>query len=118
MLEGEGVSDSTPSVIGAEYAGAESSDDLDGDDLIYVPCRRVHEGDQDAYLELRPLEDGRVAMLAYSSLDHLVAGCGAAQPWLAVPPRYVSECESRSGADVVVWDTELPAELQHISEEE
>lgn len=112
------MSDSTPSVIGAEFAGAESSDDRDGDDLIYIPCRCVQEGDQDAFLELRPLEDGRVAMLAYSSLDHLVAGCGEAQPWLAVPPRYVSEYENQSGADVVVWDTALPEELQHSSEEE
>lgn len=112
------MSDPTPPVIGAEYAGAESRENAGGEQLIYVPCRRVQQGDQEAYLELRPMEDGRVAMLAYSSLDHLLEGCGEAQPWVAIRPSNVSEYESQSGADMVIWDTALPEELRHGNEEE
>lgn len=112
------VSDPTPPVINGERSSTDSSEDDGGDELVYIPCHPVRRGDQEAYLELRPLEDGRLAMLAYSSLDHLVAGCGEAQPWVAIPRHHVSECEKQSGSDVVVWDTELPEELRHNSEEE
>lgn len=112
------MSDPTPPVINGERSGAASDDEDSGAELAYIPCRTVRDGDQEAYLELRPLEDGRLAMLAYSSLDHLIAGCGEVQPWVAIPRHHVSEYENQSGSDVVVWDTELPEELRHNNEEE
>ena len=46
-------------------------------------------------------------MLAYSALDFLVAGCGEAQPWVAVPTERVTELQRLSGAETVLWDVAL-----------
>ncbi|MQA86712.1 MAG: hypothetical protein GEV03_19285 [Streptosporangiales bacterium] len=64
-------------------------------------------------LELRNIDDGRVAMLAFSSLEQLVEGCGEEQPWVAVPMDRVDELQRLSGADLVLWNVPLSPELRH-----
>ncbi len=95
---------SAPSVLGAEHTSFE-----DGD-LAYVPSLPIGRDDDEATLELRETVDGDLALLVFSSQDELVEHCGHRQPWIGVPRASVDELRSRSGADVVVWDTALNTE--------
>lgn len=81
--------------------------------MVYVPTRQAHCQAEDIEVELRPLEDGRVALLAYSALDRLVACCGDAQPWALLPASAVDEVAEGTPFDVVLLDIELPEELRH-----
>ncbi|MCA1675231.1 MAG: hypothetical protein LC799_24575 [Actinobacteria bacterium] len=88
-----------PSAFGAEFGG--------GEPVAYVPSQRGSLSDEQVTLELRHTVDGRLVMLAYTSLDFLVAGCGEAQPWVAAPAERVSELQRLSGAETVLWDVAL-----------
>lgn len=101
-----------PAALGVEYEGQQAGD------AAFVPSRRVRRGDAEATLELRRTEDGQLAMLAYSSLELLVDGCGEGQPWVAVPRERVAGLLSLSEADVVLWDVALSPELRHPTDEE
>lgn len=81
---------------------------MSGDRQSYVAPQRLRPEDVEAVLELRRTVDGGLGLLAYTSLDLLVAGCGPAQPWVAVPVERVSEVAGLSGADTVVWDAGPP----------
>lgn len=84
------------------------------DDVAYVPSMRLRSDDVEATLELRRTIDGALGVLAYSSLELLVAGCGPAQPWVAVPTGRVAELVGLAGAEVVVWDAEIPPVARHV----
>ena len=99
-----------PPVLGVEYAGGGMSE---RPPVAYVPSQRVRRGDTEATLELRNTEDGRVAMLAFTTLERLVAGCGESQPWVAVPGDRVDGLQRLSGADVTLWDVPVPPEVRH-----
>lgn len=77
---------------------------------VFVPSARVRPGDAELSLELRTLADGRTALLAYSTLDRLVDGCGPAQPWASIRADRLSEL--REHFDVVLVDAELPEGLR------
>ena len=98
-----------PSVIGAEHM-----EPLDGDEQlpeqVFLPAERITDPNQPVTLELRVLADGTTAMLAYTSLDTLVAGCGDGQPWIAVGGQDVEDLQQRSEADTVLWDAAVPLE--------
>lgn len=81
--------------------------------MVYVPTQRVRPGDAEANVELRHLQDGQLALLAYSTLDRLVDCCGEFQPWALLPSVHVEELRQTTGFDVIVIDTPIPAELQH-----
>ncbi|OLZ46602.1 hypothetical protein BS329_30510 [Amycolatopsis coloradensis] len=62
-------------------------------------------------MEIFPLEDGRSALLAFSSLNCLVSCMGQAQPWIAVKAELpVERLQMMAHADLIIWDTELPPE--------
>lgn len=82
-------------------------------DVAFVASQRLGRGDAEATLELRGTEDGLLAVMAYSSMDHLVDGCGEAQPWVAVPRDKVDDLVHLTGGDIVLWDVPLPADLRH-----
>lgn len=105
-----------PSVIGAEYM-APLDDDDQMPETAYLPTDRAST-DDDVELELRDTTDGNRALLAFTSLDQLVAGCGDGQPWVAVPGQHVNDIKARSGSDVVLWDTALPLEDRRIRYQE
>ncbi|HEX5495963.1 MAG TPA: SAV_915 family protein [Mycobacteriales bacterium] len=77
---------------------------------VFVPSRRMSAGDREVSLELRSLADGRTAMLAYSSLDRLVTGCGEAQPWVSIRADRLGEL--REHFDLVLVDVDLPEGLR------
>lgn len=63
-------------------------------------------------LALKPLDDGRLALPLYTSLDRLVAGCGDRQPWVAVIDSEVEQLFQNSGADVAIVDAELSEDVR------
>lgn len=107
---GDDGQSAAPAVFGSEYSGFESEDAVQ---IAYVPCERVGPRDRQANIELRYDGDKRLVMLAYSSLEELVRGCGEAQPWVAVPVDRVSQVQQDTGAEIVLWDLELPNEARH-----
>ncbi|GAB3692613.1 hypothetical protein GCM10027597_49730 [Saccharopolyspora tripterygii] len=103
----------TPAVFGSEYSGFESDYAVQ---TAYLPCERVGPRDREANIELRKDSDQRVVMLAYSSLEELIRGCGEAQPWIAVPVDRVSQVQRDTAAEIVLWDLNLPDEARRQSE--
>lgn len=81
-------------------------------DTVVVPLRGLPHDDE-AVCELRRLVDDRLALPVYASVEELVARCGGAQPWMAVPTRRLPELLAATGADGVVEGLELPADLRH-----
>lgn len=71
------------------------------------------DADGNAAAEIFSLEDGRLALLAFSSLDRLVSCMGKAQPWVAIKSDFpVERLQMMARADIVLWDTELPLEVR------
>jgi hypothetical protein len=54
------------------------------------------------------MQDGRLAVLAYTSLDLLVAGCGQHQGWMSAPAEQLTALQPLAGFDVIALDVELP----------
>ena len=77
---------------------------------VFVPSRRVSIGDGEVSLEFRQLADGRTAMLAFSSLERLIVGCGRSQPWVSIRADRLPEL--REHFDLLLVDTELPEGLR------
>lgn len=102
-------SEPAPAVIGADWMAEQYGEQPT---LAYVPSERVLEGDTDVTVRMLRLEDGRTVILAFTSLDGLVGGMGTLQPWVALTADRVAEMQSASGADEVLWDPEVPAELR------
>jgi hypothetical protein len=101
-----------PAVLGVESDSPPRPDSDDESSLVYLPSQPVRRGDREAVLELRHVEDGSLALLAFSSLEDLVAGCGEHQPWVAVSAEHLPELQRLSGAEHVLWDAELPEPLR------
>ena len=87
--------------------------------IAYIPAARFRPGDASVRFEVRSVEGGRLALLAYSSLELLVAGCGGTQPWVAVrldASDALAELARACGADIALWDVNLPADGRHAQE--
>jgi len=84
---------------------------------VYLPAQRVVPPGQPAPVEIRVLEDGTRAMLAYSTLDQLIACCGEYQPWAKVRGCDIHDIQDQGDADVVLWDHALPDGLRRTKEE-
>jgi hypothetical protein len=80
-------------------------------DVAYVPTvRELSPGEENAVLKLlSSTSTGQLAVLAYSSLEQLVRCCGDRQPWVAFRTQRIDALPSVTGADVLLWDEELPA---------
>lgn len=105
-----------PSVIGAEHM-APTDGDEELPEQVFLPAERITDPNQPVTLELRALTDGTTAMLAYTSLESLVTGCGEGQPWIAVEGHSVEDLQQRSAADVVLWDAAVPVEQRRLEGE-
>lgn len=79
------------------------------DGLLYVPTR-PSDGSGRALIEMRTLPDGRLALVAFTSLAQLTRCCGARQPWLALDDRGLADVEAMTGYDLVLVDVKIPPE--------
>lgn len=80
--------------------------------VLYVPCAGHGSAGQEAGVELRRLDDGRVALLAYTALDRLVQGCGPFQPWVMIETEALGEIDRSQPYDVIVLDAVIPEQLR------
>jgi hypothetical protein len=80
--------------------------------LLYVPVADPDVGDE-MTLEFHHLDDGRVALLAYTALDRLVNGCGPNQPWVILPTAKLDEIDRYQPYDVILLDVPIPEDQRH-----
>lgn len=87
------------------------ADDVIGADRgwAFVPSRPVLGPAEQVRPELRRTDDGRLALLAYTSLAELVAGCGRHQSWVLVPADWFERIRVECGVDLIAINTALPA---------
>ncbi|MDG3009193.1 SseB family protein [Rhodococcus sp. D2-41] len=78
------------------------------DAAVFVPAEPIGEGDAQARVQMRTLSDGRLALLAYTSLPLLVAGCGSDQGWMGIPQAWVESLRVQVGAEGIAYDVALP----------
>lgn len=82
-------------------------------DTAFVPTEaELSPGDENAMVTLVTTVDGGLAVLAYSSLEHLVRCCGDRHPWVAFRTENIDALPGVTGADVLLWNEELPPELR------
>lgn len=80
--------------------------------VLYLPCQPTIPGEP-PQIELRNLEDGRLALLAYTALVRLARCCGDHQPWTLVETGSLSTLRQQVAYDVVLIDRELPIQVRH-----
>ncbi len=80
--------------------------------VLYLTCRPGATTER-AEIEMRQLEDGRVALMAYSALDRLEFCCGPHQPWVLYRTDELDTLKVLSPYDVVLFDQPLPDELRY-----
>lgn len=80
--------------------------------VVYLPCRAPIPG-ADPTVEMRRLEDGRVALLLYTALDRLARCCGEHQAWALYRTEDLDALRRDTPFDVVMIDQELPDDLRH-----
>ncbi len=75
--------------------------------LLYVPVADPDVGDE-MTVEFHHLDDGRLALLAYTALDRLITGCGPNQPWVVLPIAKLEEIDRYQPYDVILLDVPIP----------
>ena len=96
-------------MIADELADQECAD---ATSWLFVPARKVAAGSDRAWPELRTLNDGRLALLAYTSVAELVRACGPHQPWFGVPASWLSRLREACRFETVALNAEIPPELR------
>jgi hypothetical protein len=85
--------------------GAEVSDT----DLVFVPAHpRVKAAGSDVVFEVRVLESGKAAGIAFTSMRELVEALGEAQPWVAIPIGRFRELMGGAGVGDIVINPSVP----------
>ncbi len=78
--------------------------------MLYVPVADYPSGTDDVAIDFRRMTDGRTALVAFTALDRLIDGCGAAQPWVLLPTGALAEIDQHSPYDVILLDVTIPAD--------
>jgi hypothetical protein len=81
-------------------------------DIVIAPAHPAHERTEIVF-EVRPGTEGIDVLPVFSSVRHLVAAFGPAQPWLALPLRTVRELAAAAGVPEVVLDPVVPSGAWH-----
>lgn len=79
---------------------------------LFVPARQVLGPSEQIYTHVYRLADGRLALLAYTSLPALVEACGERQHWVSFPADWLPRLEKCCEFDTVAINTPLPPELR------
>lgn len=78
--------------------------------VLYLPTKPDPDPEV-TKIEMRELEDGRVALMAYTALDRLARCCGPHQPWVLYRTDALGELRETSPYDVIALDQPIPEEL-------
>lgn len=84
--------------------------------IVYIPCAPAQTGDE-LTIDLRVTGDGRLALLAYSAMDRLVAHCGPAQPWTVMAATDLEQARLATGFELILLDLDIPEELRRTGAE-
>jgi hypothetical protein len=103
----------SPSTIEPETFG---TDDEQAPTVLWIPTAQAMRGEEIPPLALRELEDGQLVMLAYSSEQAFVEGCGAEQPYVTVVAGAIQAFQYAAGAEGVLWDAVLHPMLRQRGE--
>jgi hypothetical protein len=79
---------------------------------LFVPARPVINPGEEVFAELRRLSDGRLALLAYTSLPELVGCCGEHQSWVSFPASWLERLREKCRFDAVALNLPLPPEAR------
>lgn len=79
--------------------------------VLYVPVDLAADGSV-ADVRMLRLGDGRVALIAYTALDRLAAGCGPDVPWALVETGKLGDVHATKPFDVKLLDVDLPADVR------
>ncbi len=99
-------------------AWEESRWDAEGSEdwaMVHLASQPFHPGDDQAQLELQPMPGDQLAVMAYSSVAAVEAGCGPHQASVRIPAGLLGEARLQSGADTICLDTPLPQQVRHTS---
>lgn len=78
--------------------------------VVYVPAHPItSRGRKDVGFEIRELESGEKAAIAFTSLPRLVEALGNSQPWLAMPMTRLLDLMGSQGVAQVAVDPTVPA---------
>ena len=78
--------------------------------VVYVPAHPITaRGRRDVGFEIRELESGEKAAVAFTSLPGLIEALGNSQPWLAMPMARLRDLMGSRGVAQVVLDPTVPA---------
>src|SRR5690606_32553559 len=91
---------------GSDGAGAVASPPF-----VYVPCALDERGEL-AEVKLVQLDDGRVALMAYTALDRFAAACGEHHPWVVLDTSALEEVRAAKHFDAAYLDVALPVGLR------
>lgn len=83
--------------------------------MVHLASQPFHPGDEQAQLELQPMPGDHLAVMAYSSVTAVQAGCGPHQASVRIPAGLLGEARRQSGADTICLDTPLPQRVRHTS---
>jgi hypothetical protein len=81
-------------------------------DTVFVPTEASHDHEAEVAINLRRTEGGELALLVYSTLEHLVASCGENQPWVQIPTDELDDLQAELPYDMVLLDIALPDEMR------
>ncbi|MBB5855058.1 SAV_915 family protein [Amycolatopsis umgeniensis] len=80
---------------------------------LFLPTAKKPKDFTRAEIELRRTSDGRMALIAFSSVQRLVECCGEHQPWALVKAEHLGRVYQVQPYDLIVLDSDLPEELRH-----
>lgn len=80
--------------------------------ILYVPVADYLSDSDELTIEFRQLHDGRTALVAFTALDRLIAGCGSAQPWVVLSTEKLAEIDRHTPYDVILLDVQIPEDQQ------
>lgn len=80
--------------------------------IVYLPAARFGGG-QGPEVQFRELEQGGIALLAYTALDRMARCLGPRQPWVMIETSKLAEIMDRHEAKQLHFDLPLPEELWH-----
>lgn len=103
----------SPSTIQPETFG---TDDDQAPTMVWMPTAHAMRGEDIPPFVLRELDDGRLVMLAYTTQEAFVEGCGTQQPYVTVLTGAVQAFQHAVEADEVLWDAILHPVLRQRGE--
>ncbi len=80
--------------------------------VLYVPVRRSESGTVETVR--LPMDNGGMALVAFTALDRLARGCGEGQEWALVFTSTLDKVRAESPFDAVAFDVEFPGGLERV----